>query len=552
MNNAYRPPRLRRRACALVLLVVPAVAGLCGGLADRQSRSSDFPRLTKDEVTLTYWAPNALAALGLQSYGEIAFYQVMERETGVRLSFVHPAPGRSADSAFRAAIASGDLPDIIEWDWLRRYDPEGPDKAIRDGIIVALDGLVSAHAPNLRAVLAERPDVRALVRSRGGALYAFPSLCLDPAQRFMSGPVVRTEWLRRAGLQLPRTVGDWEAMLRAFARPEQLGLDVPESEAKPLALLSDAHLRGQSTAPESTFEFFRMSNIFAGAYGTSYLFLKKEGRQLFGPAQPAYREMLAALRSWYAEGLLYLDVDSSIPLSRIVRYAGAYFKPYEAAADEGQLTPVPFPTLDGATAGFVGPELLPPYLGTNAAAISTSNAHKELSARWLDEGYGKRGALAYNFGVEGQSYEMANGAPRLLDAMVANYRQVRTGARRYADTAIVRYSRGLANGPFIRDASFSAQLGASVAPAAWMANGGFQDYALFYAYMSGRTDLVDELDRTLTPIVEYIERMFLAFVSGAEPLGGFGEYVAELDKMGIDRAAEILNELLSGRERPKP
>lgn len=129
---------------------------------------------------------------------------------------------------------------------------------------------------------------------------------------------------------------------------------------------------------------------------------------------------------------------------------------------------------------------------------------------------------------------------------------MRTGARRYADTAIARYSRGLTNGPFVASADFHRQIGSSIAPAAWLANGGLQEYALYYTTMGSEAELIKEFDAIASPVAEYVDRMLFAFISGAKPLESFEEYATVLQVMGIDRATEILNRIRSGVDGDRP
>ncbi len=44
-------------------------------------------------------------------------------------------------------------------------------------------------------------------------------------------------------------------------------------------------------------------------------------------------------------------------------------------------------------------------------AISATSDKKELAAKFLDYGYSDKGAVMYNYGIEGVSYDMVNGVP---------------------------------------------------------------------------------------------------------------------------------------------
>lgn len=51
------------------------------------------------------------------------FYQELQTHTGVKLEFTNPHVGQKQE-AFNVLLASGELSDVIEWDW--RMFPGGP------------------------------------------------------------------------------------------------------------------------------------------------------------------------------------------------------------------------------------------------------------------------------------------------------------------------------------------------------------------------------------------------------------------------------------------
>ena len=64
---------------------------------------------------------------------------------------------------FNLLLSSGDLPDIISYNW---YEfPGGPQKAINDGYILKLNGLIEDYAPNLKRTLEENPEVDKSVKT---------------------------------------------------------------------------------------------------------------------------------------------------------------------------------------------------------------------------------------------------------------------------------------------------------------------------------------------------------------------------------------------------
>ena len=98
-----------------------------------------------ENLKLTYWMPlNAGAANFISSYDENPSYQLIQKETGVDIEFIHPASGTEKESF--QLLLGGDLPDMIllpkgdyyTGDLQAMYD---------DGIIIDLTPYLDEYAP---------------------------------------------------------------------------------------------------------------------------------------------------------------------------------------------------------------------------------------------------------------------------------------------------------------------------------------------------------------------------------------------------------------------
>ena len=97
-----------------------------------------------NRLPLTYWAElNGNAASIKSSFGEVPFFQEWQRRTGVELDFIQP-PGNQGKEALSILLASGELPDLIEYEWINY--PGGPEKAINDGYILRLNEIKIGRA----------------------------------------------------------------------------------------------------------------------------------------------------------------------------------------------------------------------------------------------------------------------------------------------------------------------------------------------------------------------------------------------------------------------
>lgn len=180
-----------------------------GGAAE----SATYPLKTDEK--LSYWGEINGNLVGIKAtHDEIPFFQKWQEKTGVPLEFTAPPTGQVKE-AFNVMLASGDLPDMIEYNFIGDF-PGGPEKAIKDGYILKLNDLIDKYAPNLKKYLQEHPDIDKMVKTDSGSYYAFPFIRGDEYLRVFQGPIIRKDWLDELGLPVPETIDEWTTTLRAF------------------------------------------------------------------------------------------------------------------------------------------------------------------------------------------------------------------------------------------------------------------------------------------------------------------------------------------------
>ena len=75
----------------------------------------------------------------------------------------------------------------------------------------------------------------------------------------------------------------------------------------------------------------------------------------------------------------------------------------------------------------------------------------EKVAQFLNYGYTKEGHMLYNFGIEGESYEMVDGKPIYTDYVLNNPDGLT------ANQALSEYQLAVGNGPFVQDKDYLLQ-----------------------------------------------------------------------------------------------
>lgn len=513
----------------ILLVLATALAGCSGtdgGSPESAGEDDDSGTETaegSDDLTLSYFvAMNSAVSATMKSYNEIAAYKKAEEITGVHIDFQHPPTGEGeAEQQFNLMMASGDLPDMIEWNWLNVSG--GPEKYINEGKIVKLNDYLEEHAPNLTKVLEENPEFKTMISTDDGSIYSFPFLMGDPLLRTVYGPVLRKDWLDNLGLDVPTTLDDWHEMLTAFKEQDPNG----NGEADEIPLLPDLN-----------------SQAFIGAFGITPGFYHEGNTVKYGPIQPEFKEFLTLMHQWYDEGLIdpdYVATDNKLKdakvtdnqLGAMMAYPGSGIDRYTTLMIEEnpdvKFIGAPYPSLKEGEIplGFENN----PYRG-EGAAITTSNEHIEESIEWLDFKYGEEGHMLFNFGIEGESYEMVDGYPTYTDNIL-------NPDEMPVNQAMAQYFIASWSGPIVQDKRYIEQY--------------YQRPEMVEAVEQWTKASTDKLMPAVTPTQEessefasimndvdtYKDTMVDKFIMGEEPLSQFDEYVETLKGMGIERAIEI-------------
>lgn len=478
-------------------------------------------------TALKYWMlPDTAARVA--NFGDTPFARELQKRTGVKLEIVHP-PANQPNEALNIMLASGDLPDLIEYDWYNF--PGGPEKAIRDGYILKLNDIIGKYSPNLKEYLTRNPEIDKMIKTDNGSYYVYPFLREDNSLTAFYGPVFRKDWLDELGLKAPETLDEWETVLKAFKEKKA-------AEA-PLSFISVP--AGNSP--------FSVGDGIIGAFGISRKFYVEGNQVKFGPAQPQYKDFVSLMRRWYVGGLIdksIATIDEKILSSNIMSgktgatfgYNGANLGSWMTSAgqksEKFDLTAVKYPTLQpGAVPKFSQKDLL--YSPHGSVAITTKAVNIEAAAKFLDYGYGEEGRLFYNFGIEGESYNMDNGIPKYTDLILNNPEKVPLAQE------LARYTRANRYGPFIQDKRYFDQYmkfdRQKEAVKVW-------SYSDADKYMLPRVspmiDESEEFSRIMNEMNVFVDETFYKMVLGAEPLDNFLQFQDSLKKAGIDRAVDIL------------
>jgi putative aldouronate transport system substrate-binding protein len=524
---------MKKLLCVLLLLAALASLNACGG-GKETANEVEFEVTTngiypiQTDKTVTYWAQrHESVAANFGSLNETVFGQELIQQTGINVEFIHP-PAAQAGEKFNLLIASRDLPDIIEWNWYNFTG--GPHMAIEDGVILPLNSVVEKAAPNLKAYLDAHDGIAKDIMTDEGELYIFPMIKESDYLTTSFGPMFRKDLLDKAGLTVPETVAEWEQALYAF---KDMGVETP------LMLTFDNNRLKQTSA-------------FLGAFGVMGDFWHEDGKVKFGPYdEAAFSAFVELIAKWYKDGLLdknFMDTSpnryTALGLSGTWGAAfgsaggnfGSWIPAITKNVPEAEFAPAKYPVMNkGELPRFGAKSFLAPPTGGNAA-ITTQCKDIEIAARLLDYAYSDAGRLLYNFGKEGESFDIIDGVPTYKEIITNS--DVNSGQP--MSYMIAKYARASYFGPMIQAEHYMRQYARldvqKQAVESW-ANNRQTEYALGNITMSAEENR--EFSAIMADINTYRQEKIYKLITGTEGLDRLPEYFATLKSMGIERAIEI-------------
>lgn len=321
-------------------------------------------------------------------------YQWIKADTNVTVKPVVPA-GEYAD-ALALTMASGDIPDVM---YLRHY--EDANEYGTQGAFVALNEHLD-QMPNLKKYWEEYPQVKQKATASDGNVY----LAVSEGMGYTNGRgwLIREDVLTQLGKKPPTT---WDEMYEiAKAYKEQN----PES----YPLVWRRHVKD-------------VGYLLAPTFGAGWDFYQdpKSGEVFYGPHSENYKNLLTELNRWYTEGLIppdWLSMNTKVWTELMATNQSIITPDYLGRVD--------YLNSEFANAGLKGNMMwmAPPQgkdgerwvgdfaVSNNGLAVFANAKNLEASLKYVDFLFSEKGAEVSSWGVEGESFEIVNGAKKYIHA----------------------------------------------------------------------------------------------------------------------------------------
>lgn len=495
-------------------LAASAVTGCAGGKSGKTTEikpGADFSYPIETDEKLQYWYVDYTA--GKVKREEAPLYQEVAARTGVEVSYIPVTPS-VAQEQFNLLLASGSIPEVVMYNWMSL--PGGAQSAVDGGHILKLNDLIEDYMPNLKAYLEADKSRDKQAKNDEGNYCFVPAFRGDPELLTYTGPIIRKDWLDDLGMEVPETLDEWYAALKAFK--DKKGAAAP-------FVCDSAYL----------------TMFISGAYpvsmgGNSDDCYLDQGRVVYGPVQPAFKEAVRVLHRWYQEGLIdpnIASVDSNTINSKMtggqsgasIGLAGGALGKWllnMRDTDPGyQLVGTKYPVVNKGDVPYLGQ--LDSTMMNNCQGISAKAKNPALVARYLDFFFSPEGIKLYNYGKEGVAYDTVDGKPVFKEEILNS-----GDISKYAD-----FNGGLGVqqwGAYSQNLIFDSQ---REAIESWRYSDGEQHLMPPVTFSAEESAQVTKL---LSDIKTYQSEMFFKFVFGVEDIEtGFDSYVSQIKSMGIDQ-----------------
>jgi len=397
-----------KKILALALALCLVLAAVPGYALELLSGADIYP-MDKKDVTITWYSQDGLNPHEkFADWKESPFHTNMSEQIGINIEWVLPTTGADANTFTNTLLADpANLPNIMCVYWSGMASQYLDDELIWD-----LTPYIQEYAPAYYAFLQTNPAYDKAMKTDDGRYYAFNFFREGGGWNdTYQGPVVRTDWLEECGLDFPKTLSEFENVIRVFNEKYGAKFCAPWSRFK------------QSPA---------LSGMFGGYAASDEQWAVVDGKVFLGQTGDGYRAYLSWLNKLWEEGLLDQDIfsldDTSIKAKVQNGQIGIGYtsmgqmnnwnKECEAAGIGAVWAGSPIPKADDGSISSVFGGF---GIGTSHLAVITKTADEEtmkLCLRALDYAYTQEGFLFWNYGIENDTWVWGpEGIPVWTDKM---------------------------------------------------------------------------------------------------------------------------------------
>ncbi|MCQ6561645.1 extracellular solute-binding protein [Paenibacillus mendelii] len=456
-------------------------------------------------------------------WDQMDLFTEMEKLTNIQIQFNTPNSDVYQEKK-NLAFASGELPDVFFGGPLT---PKDEVTYGGQGLLIPLETLIENCAPHFKKILDENPEVRSAITAPDGHIYALPQVNEVPGD-LTTKMWINKEWLKKVGLSMPTTVDELYGVLKAFQEKDPNG----NGSADEIPLTSG---RLGDIRPAILAAFGLISDSFVN---------ENDGKLVYYPTAPGYKEYIAFMRKLYDEKLLdnetFTQTSQQLNAKGMDNQLGSFVNaaPFVVVSEERNDE---FELMGPLTSTINSKPVWPKVSSVMRGlfAITKTNPNPEAAIRWVDHLYSDEGSILVIFGKEGEGYKWLDDQKTSWERTWPegmNPEEYRGGRVTPAAGTFVPTIRQL---DFLSKRANDNIIGPIAAQVeAKYVNVWKEAFPLVY-FSDDQQKRISILEADLKT---YVEQMEAKFVTGMEPLDNWDKYVSTLERMGVAEYLQIHQE----------
>ena len=515
-----------KKTCILVLIIMitaamvlacantgTSTATTAGSSAATTQKASTAASTTAKRVGTTPFEKTTEFTILMPSWQTEAnnkMHQQWATRMNAKLTFI-TAPTTAYEEKVSATLASGILPDIVSF-----AQSKALAKWIQQEAVIPLDTLLKQYGQDYLGWITAKNEL--YIPTYAGKQYTYVQLNQFP---YMSTITIRKDWLTALGLAEPKTMADWLTVWQAFRDKDPNG-NGQKDEIPVDGAFRTVFMSGYGIESHNNFTY-NVAGKLVPIYEHDY-----------------YQECLAAMVSAYAKGLIdaeYLVRDDTTSKQLIITSkVGTSSRPgNECASFTTSIRETVPKAVFGSVAPPVGVHNTKPIIVGRApvadggVAITRSAKEPDKCVQLINYLYTDAGYLLTNFGVEGETFTLVDGKPKIKNEF-ATWTALRTWGMNPISLA---HSW---NGEQFLQITLAGKTLKELNEIELLAYHGYFDSA-DYAYFTLPTSIFNTATNTEkgTDIWTELKDMENKVIMGLEKVDKFNALLAELKKSGLDK-----------------
>lgn len=516
-----------KRFCAITLIASMAFAALtgCGGSEATEEQASlgdsfhaEGMPIVDEQVTIdvltTRWG-----SMG-DSFTANQFLVDLEEASNVNIEWQVQSLNDWGEQK-SILLAGGELPSVF----IGSQSLSDADILNNLDYFIPLDDLIENYMPNYKKILEECPELRNMTTFPDGHIYSLGRK-LPARPKTSNQPIINKKWLDNLGLDVPTTIDELEAVLRAFKEQDANGNGDPNDEI-----------------PICGIDMYLISPFGYDAIDSDMML--KDGEVYYAKTSEEYKEGIKWLQKMYADGIIdpesFTQDDTMATAKRqdpnVSRVGFAYAWIPDATfgqwSDE-YIAIAPIAGPDGERHSY-GNENGIASLGRNEAVITTACKYPEVVARWLDQFYTDEATIQNFWGAIGTVIDKdENGNYTLLDPPEGT-----SADAWYWEQSLRDFGPGYVTDELINKLHLSPESGDGLKLE--LAKMGDDYIGTPFPTVMYTAEETEELATITTDTDKYIGEMEAAWItdSSRDIDAEWDEFINQLNVMGFERLVEI-------------